>query len=65
MTDDQLLAADAVLEYASRLNAEVAALIAASSVADPAEIEARLWTCRKTLAAAIKSWREAIPREAE
>ena len=63
MDDAQLLAADAVLEYASLLNAECAALIAAAAAGDAAEIEARLWMARRTLQAAIKTWREACPRE--
>jgi hypothetical protein len=60
-TDAQIQAFDAVLELASVLSVESAALIAASASADIAATEARLWTCRRTLAAAIVSWREAIP----
>lgn len=61
-SDAQIQAFDAVLELASMLSVESAALIAASASADIAATEARLWTCRQTLAAAITSWREAVPR---
>ncbi len=64
MNDARLIAADAVLEYASIMNAETAALIAAAASGDPAAIEARLWTCRRTLTAAILAWREADQVEA-
>jgi hypothetical protein len=61
-SDAQIQAFDAVLELASMLSVESAALIAASASGDIAATEARLWTCRRTLAAAITSWREAVPR---
>lgn len=65
MTEAEFLAIDAVLEYACVLNGEAAALIAAASSGQSAEIEARLWTCRRILTAAIEAWREAAPRDAE
>jgi hypothetical protein len=61
-TPAQVQALDAVLEFASVLSVESAALIAAAASADMAGTEARLWTCRRTLTAAITSWREAVPR---
>ncbi|CAJ0867533.1 hypothetical protein AMST5_01963 [freshwater sediment metagenome] len=61
LNDAELLACDAVLECASALSVESAALIAASAGADLAGVEARLWTCRRVLTAAITSWREAVP----
>lgn len=61
-TDAELLACDAVLECASALSIESAALIAASASADIAAVEARLWTCRRVLTTAITSWREAVPQ---
>lgn len=60
-TDAQFLALDAVLESASMLCIESAALIAAAAGADIAATEARLWTCRRVLTAAVASWREVIP----
>ena len=57
----QLMACDAVIEFSSLLSVESAALIAAAASADIAAVEARLWTCRRVLTAAITSWREAVP----
>lgn len=61
LSDAQLIACDAVVDFASILCGESAALLAAAASADVAATEARLWTCRRTLAAAIESWREAVP----
>jgi hypothetical protein len=61
LTDAELLACDAVLDCASLLSVESAALIAAAASADLAATEARLWTCRRALTMAITSWREAVP----
>lgn len=60
-TDAQLLACDAVLEYASLLSSQSAALIAAAAMADIGGVEAGLWACRHIFAAAAQSWREAVP----
>jgi hypothetical protein len=60
-TNAQLMACDAVLECASALSTESAALIAAAANADLAATEARLWTCRRALTMAVTSWREAVP----
>lgn len=62
-TDAQLIACDAIVEFASIMCAESAALLAAAAAADVPAIEARLWTSRRTLTTAIQSWREAVPAD--
>lgn len=61
LPDAQLIACDAVVDFASVLCSESAALLAAAASADVAAVEARLWTCRRALTAAISTWREAVP----
>lgn len=60
-TDPELLAFDAVLECASELSMQAAALIAAASSCDEAATEARLWMCRRVIKTAAISWRAAVP----
>lgn len=60
-SEAELIALDVVVDFASALCGESAALLAAAASADVAATEARLWTCRRTLSAAIESWREAVP----
>ncbi|WP_292530588.1 hypothetical protein [Methylocystis sp.] len=60
-TEAQLIACDAIVEFASIMCAESAALLAAAAAADVPAIEACLWTSRRTLTATIKSWRESVP----
>ncbi|MGE4172606.1 MAG: hypothetical protein AB7F41_09015 [Methylocystis sp.] len=64
-TDAQLIACDAIVEFASILCGESAALLAAAAAADVAAVEARLWTSRRTLTTAIHSWRESVPPREE
>lgn len=61
MADSQLIACDAIVEFAGILCCESAALLAASAACDVSAVEARLWTCRRVLTAAIATWREAVP----
>lgn len=59
--DAELLSLDAVVDFAGELCQQAAALLAAAASADLPATEARLWTCRRVLTAAITSWREAVP----
>ena len=61
LTEAQTLACDAVLECASLLATQSAALVAASAMADMAAVEACLWACKHILTTAITNWREAVP----
>ncbi|MFO1101318.1 MAG: hypothetical protein U1E20_00260 [Methylocystis sp.] len=60
-TAAQLLACDALVEFASVMCVESAALLAAAAAADVPAVEARLWTSRRALTTAIQSWRESVP----
>jgi hypothetical protein len=59
--DAELLAADIVREFAFVLSREADALLSAAEDANTPQVEARLWSCRRCLSVAIKSWREAVP----
>ena len=59
--DAELIALDAVIDFAGVLCQQSAALLAAAASADLAATEAHLWTCKRVLTAAIASWREAVP----
>lgn len=61
LSDAEVIACDAVAECAARLSTEALRLFDAASQADVAETEARLWTCRRLLTVAIKTWREIVP----
>lgn len=60
-SEAELIALGGVTEFAAVLCRESAALLAAAASADVVATEVRLWTCRRTLVAAILSWREAVP----
>lgn len=63
-SEAELMAFDALIEMASLLNGESCKLLAAAAIGDPAAVEACLWTSRRVLTEAIRSWREVTPPNA-
>jgi hypothetical protein len=60
-TDAQLIACDALVEFADVLAREATQLRDYAVEADVRAVEAKLWASKRVLTAAIKTWREVVP----